>query len=290
MRASQHNPFALRHPAVAFTYLVSAAAFAMAAAHPVYATLALAGSAACACCTRGWRAVASGVPVLVGVIAVVALANALFVPEGATPLLYVGERPVTLEALGYGLCSGTMLAAVFLWFSSYAACMDSAATASVLGRVAPTIALMVSQVMRLVPQFVARGRTILATERATSAAAPRTARERAAGNLRTVSVLMGWGLEDSLTRSDAMRARGWGCGVRRTSYVQDRLGRADIALLAIVAVLVAVNIPLAAVACSQFSFYPTPPQLLAWWGYVPYAALMLVAPTLYLGEVVRWRS
>ena len=64
----------------------------------------------------------------------------------------------------------------------------------------------------------------------------------------------------------------------------------DIALLAIVMALVAVNIPLAAVACSQFSFYPTPPQLLAWWGYAPYAALMLVAPALYLGEVIRWRS
>ena len=34
--------------------------------------------------------------------------------------------------------------------------------------------------------------------------------------LRASSVLMGWGMEDSLERADAMRSRGWGC--RDASY------------------------------------------------------------------------
>lgn len=274
---------------MAFTYLVSAAAFAMAAPHPVYAGLSLAGAAASSCCTRGWRATMRQFKVLIGLIAVVAGANVLFVGEGATVFARIGARAFTLEALAYGICAGVMLAAVFLWFASYAASMDSSATEELLGRVSPTVSLMVSQVMRLVPQFAERGRGVLGAAAATTSAAPNGVREQASTRLRAVSVLMGWGLEDSIVRADAMRARGYVCGARRTSYRRYRLRRADGALLAGIVTLAAANIPLVALAVVQFSFYPSPPRLLLWWGYLPYLAFMLVVPALYAGEALLWR-
>ena len=183
MSRTHHNPFSAHHPAVALTYLVCAAAFAMAAMQPVYAGLSLAGALVCATCVRGKEALrhAAWLPVLV---AVVAGANLLFVGEGSTTLFALGERAFTLEALLYGLCSGVMLAAVFMWMTSYAACMDSAATVA----------------------------------------------------------------------------------------------------------LALANIPLAAIACAQYSFYPTPPQLVMWWGYLPYAALMLLPAALSLREWWLWRA
>ena len=86
--------------------------------------------------------------------------------------------------------------------------MNSANTMALFGNVLPIVSLMVSQVMRLVPQFVARGRGIAAAQDAVSAAAPQTKRQQTAGRLRIVSVLMGWGMEDGIERSDAMRAQG----------------------------------------------------------------------------------
>lgn len=289
MSRTHHNPFSAYHPAVALTYLVCAAAFAMAAMQPVYAGLSLVGALVCATCVRGKEALRRGawLPVLV---AVVAGANLLFVGEGSTTLFAVGERSFTLEALLYGLCSGVMLAAVFTWMTSYAACMDSAATTALIGRAWPTVSLMISQVMRLVPQFARRGRTVASALAATPAAAPQGARERTASNLRTVSVLMGWGLEDSLARADSMRARGYACGAKRTTYRRYRLRRADVVVLAATAALALVNIPLAAIACAQYSFYPTPPQLVVWWGYLPYAALMLLPAALSLREWWLWRA
>lgn len=289
MRGSRHNPFAPLHPAVAFTYLVVGAGFAMAAAHPVYAALALAGATACSCCTRGWRATARQLPWLLGAIAVVTVANLLFVHEGESVLVRVGGTPLTCEALAYGLSSGAMLAAVLLWFQSYAACIDSAAAMELIGRFAPACSLAISQVMRLVPQFAGRGRTVLQTAAATSAAAPRTRRERTRDRLRTVSVLMGWGLEDSIVRADAMRARGYASGIRRTVYRRQRLTRTDIALIALVVLLAGINAPLMGIACAQFSFYPTMPALIAWWGYLPYLAFLAVAPALYVREWLLWR-
>lgn len=289
MNRPQHNPFSAYHPAVALTYLVCAAGFAMAAMQPVYAGISLAGALICAVCTRGAGSLRR-MAWLAPLVLVVAVANMLFVGEGATPLFTLGSRAFTLEALLYGTCSGIMLAAVFLWMISYAACMDSAATTELLGHAMPTVALMISQVMRLVPQFARRGRTVSSTLAATPAAAPQGARERTAGNLRTVSVLMGWGLEDSLTRADSMRARGYACGATRTTYRRCRMRRADAAVLTLTIALVLTNIPLAAIACAQYSFYPALPQLVAWWGYLPYAALMLLPAALSLREWWLWRA
>ena len=56
-----------------------------------------------------------------------------------------------------------------------------------------------------------------------------------------VNVLMGWGMEDSLSRSDAMRARGYHCGVARTSYQRFRFGPADKCLVAVVLALAGVS-------------------------------------------------
>lgn len=261
----------------------------MAVMHPVFAALSLAGSLACACVTRGPRRAVR----LFGAAAVLALvaavANLAFSSLGATELFRIGARPFTLEALVYGLCSGAMLASVLLWFSSYAVCMGSDATLALFGSAAPTVSLMVSQVLRLVPQFVARGRDIVASQEAMTSAASRTKRDAASDRLRAVSVLAGWGMEDGLVRGDAMRARGFGCGEKRTSYRRYRVRRADAAAIAIVLALAVLSGAGAAVATAGFSFYPevgafAPPAC-----YVPYLALMAVPAGLAFKEWLVWR-
>lgn len=289
MDRTPHNPFSAYHPVVALTYLTCAAAFAMAAMQSVYAALSLVGALACAACTRGAGSLRH-MAWLVVVVLVVAGANVLFVGEGATVLLSWGTRAFTLEALLYGLCSGIILAAVFIWMMSWSACLDSASITALLGCAAPTVSLMISQVMRLVPQFARRGRTVTSALAATPAAAPRNTNERTADGLRTVSVLMGWGLEDSLVRADAMHARGYACGAVRTTYRRYRIKRTDIAALAIIVALVLANVPLVSIVCSQYAFYPTPPRLVAWWGYLPYAAFVLYPVALTFREWWLWRA
>lgn len=284
------NPFATYHPAVAFVFLACAIVISMAALQPVFVALSFLGALACSVVCRGARATAGSFVWIVPLWLVVAIANPLFSASGSTEILRIGVRAVYAESLVYGACSGGMLASVFLWFSSYAACMNSANTMALFGNVLPIVSLMVSQVMRLVPQFVARGRGIAAAQDAVSAAAPRTKRQQTAGRLRIVSVLMGWGMEDGIERSDAMRARGYDCGARRTTYKRYRFGRADASLLAAIVVLAAIAGACAAAICLRFSFYPTLSGWGAWWAYLPYALLMAVPPALRFKEWLLWRS
>lgn len=283
------NAFQTYHPAVAFAYLACAIVVSMAALQPVFVVLSLAGALGCSAVVRGIRPTLGSLKWALPLWLVVTVANPLFSASGSTELVRIGYRGIYAESLAYGACSGAMLASVFLWFSSYAACMSSANTMSLFGNVLPVVSLMVSQVMRLVPQFVARGRDVAAAQDAVSAAAARTKRDAVAGRLRIVSVLMGWGMEDGIERSDAMRARGYDCGRRRTTYRRYRLGRADAALLAVIAVLAAASAACAAAACLRFSFYPRMEGWAEWWVYVPYALLMLVPPALQLKEWWTWR-
>ena len=284
------NPFATYHPAVAFVFLACAIVISMAALQPVFVALSFLGALACSVVCRGARATAGSFVWIVPLWLVVAIANPRFSASGSTEILRIGVRAVYVESLVYGACSGGMLASVFLWFSSYAACMNSANTMALFGNVLPIVSLMVSQVMRLVPQFVARGRGIAAAQDAVSAAAPQTKRQQTAGRLRIVSVLMGWGMEDGIERSDAMRARGYDCGARRTTYKRYRFGRADASVLAAIVVLAAVAGACAAAVCLRFSFYPTLSGWGAWWAYLPYALLMAVPSALRFKEWLLWRS
>ena len=281
--------FQTYHPAVAFAFLACAIVISMAALQPVFCALSLAGAFACSFVTRGARPTVRSLAWAVPLMLIVTVANPLFSASGSTELLRIGVSAVYFESLVYGACAGAMLASVFLWFASYSSCMNSANTTALFGNALPVVSLMVSQVMRLVPQFVARGRTVAAAQDAASAAAPRIKREQASGRLRIVSVLMGWGMEDGIERSDAMRARGYDCGARRTTYRRFRFGRADAAVLGAVLFLAAVAAAFALAVCLDYSFYPTLGALGPWWAYVPYALLMALPVVLQVKEWWLWR-
>lgn len=283
------NPFSTYHPAVAFAYLACAIALSMAAMHPALAVISLLGSLACSLVVRGLRRTVHACALAAAAVAIVAAANGVFVAAGSTELLRVGSRVLYGESFVYGLTAGMMLASVLLWFASYAACMDSDASMSLFGGLAPTVSLMVSQVLRLVPQFVSRGRNAVAVQDAMTSASARSKGDEARDRMRVVSVLMGWGMEDGLVRGDAMRARGYGCGARRTTYRRHRVRRSDVAALVVIIGLFVLSALCVWLIVSRFSFYPALGGFSPWWLHIPYVLLVAVAPVLALREWWQWR-
>ncbi len=284
------NLFVTYHPAVAFVFLASAIVLAMATMHPVYVCISVAGALASSCAIRGVRKTAGSLKWAVPMVLIIALANPIISSSGSTELFRIGLRAVYAESLVYGLCAGGMLASVLLWFSIYSDCMGSEQSMALFGNALPVVTLMVSQVMRLVPQFLKRGRTISGVQKAASAAAPKTKRDAARGRMRVISVLMGWGMEDGLVRSDAMRSRGYDCGARRTTYKRWRMHTADVLLIAVVLALAIASAAFAIAELSRFSFYPALSAFGPWWTYAPYGALVLVPVFLKMGEWWQWKS
>ena len=286
--SSKPTAFDRYHPAVAFGYFACMLAFSMAAMQPVYLALSLAAALAYSVVLRGMRATLRTALWQMPLILVMAVANPLFSAMGSTELFRIGLRAFYLESLVFGACMGAMLAGVLLWFSNASRVLSSDKVMALFGNAAPTIGLMLSMAMRLVPQFMRRGATVGDVQRACTSAGATGLREGARSRLRMTSVLMGWGMEDSLETADAMRARGWGACARRTAYQRRRFRVRDGAALGVLAALAVPNAVLAYVACTQFHFYPTLSTLAVWWGYVPFAVLAFAPLALVLGEPSRW--
>ena len=98
----------------------------------------------------------------------------------------------------FGACMGAMLSCVLLWFSNASRALSSDKVMALFGNAAPTIGLMLSMAMRLVPQFMRRGAAVGDVQRACTSAGAAGPREGARSRLRLTSVLMGWDMEDSL--------------------------------------------------------------------------------------------
>ena len=278
--------FDLLHPVVVLLYCVVLVVLVMTAMHPVYLGLALLGAFAWRACLGGWRDAVRTLRWQLPVVAVVAVANCLFVSSGSTEILRVGTHAFYAEALAYGACSGAMLACVLMLFGCASRVLTSDKVMAVLGNALPTVSLMVSMTLRLVPQFARRGRTIGDAARACTAAnggredvaceKGGARRSRMTENLRMTTVLMGWGMEDALETADAMKARGWGASVRRTTYRRNRFRRVDALVCAVVALLAIAAAAAAWTACAQLSFYPRIAGFAPWYSYAPFALLVFL--------------
>ncbi|MDO4502297.1 MAG: energy-coupling factor transporter transmembrane component T [Coriobacteriia bacterium] len=293
------------HPLVAATYLVAALAFTMAAFHPLFLAPSLLVALGYNACLKGPRATARSLAWQLPLGLVIALVNPIFSQSGSTILFMWGEsHAYYLESLCYGACMGAMLVAVMVWFSNFSHIMTSDKIMQLTGNVAPTLGLMITMILRLVPQFVRRGGSVGAVQSVCTAASAGAAGEEPAtggffarkaaqlqGSMRNISVLMGWGMEDSLDTAESMRARGWGAVGKRTTYRRNDFRAADGVVMAVLAVLIAVSAWCAVTACSCFTFYPRMSTANAlWWGYYPYVALLLMPVALELKERAAWRN
>ena len=304
------SAWGLYHPLVPVVYLLAVLIFAMVLRQPALVGMSLLAAIAYHFALAGVRSTLGMLAWQLPMLLIIAFANPLFSGSGSTELLHIGTRVFYAEPLLYGFTTGGMLVAVMVWFSCGNRILDSDQLLLLGARFMPTVSLMVSMTLKLVPQFVRRGHQVADAQRACSAASVTAIKARdvvegvsrwerfldrdgsrsaVGGAARQVSVLMGWGMEDSLETADAMRDRAWGCGAKRSCYEARSFRAADGLLLAAVLLLVTASIACAVPLMNMFRFYPTVSGWGAWWLYVPYAALLLLPFMLELKEWLRWR-
>lgn len=267
-------------------FFAAALVLTMAAVQPVLTAISLVAALACGMLLRGWRQTLRSLRWQAPLVLLVAATNPLFSASGSTELLRIGLRAICLESVCYGAVMGLMLAAVIAWFSNAACVLTSDKVMAVLGNRLPTVSLMVSMALRLVPRFVGRGREIATAHDACTVT--RAGARDFKARVRQTSVLMEWSMEDSLETADAMRARGWQSGRPRTRYRRGRFTSHDAALSALLAALAVAAFAVAWVAASHYQFYPTMDPLRPWWGYAVYAAFLLFPLIAHGEEALRW--
>lgn len=282
------------NPITAFVFFAFALAMPMLLVHPILLGISFFAAAVWLFLLRGRRALGYLLKFVLPVMLLTALLNPVFNHGGVTTLFYLRYNPVTLEAVLYGLSSALMLGAVVLWFGCFNEIFTSDKLLYLTGRLAPSLALVLSMALRFVPLFTKQAKRIAAAQRgAGMGTSGGSLLNRAKNGLSILAALITWALETSVTTADSMRARGYGLHPRRSFSVYRFDGRD-----ALLSGLIALGIAAAGLAAGfhvlSIRFFPsfkmnalTPLFLVFCCVY----ALTLFLPTLLdLFEAIRWRS
>jgi energy-coupling factor transport system permease protein len=286
------------HTVVLLVWGVGALALCMCAMQPVFAVIAWASTLAFVALARGARAFGRALAWQVPIVLAVAAINALFSQNGATVLFEIAPLVniaaswgfaagvVYAEALVYGATMAIVLVTTLQLFAAISDAVDGDEVLAIFGRALPTVALMVSMTLGLVPKMRRRANEIQQVSAANLKHKDAPVKASAA---RLVSVLLGWSLEDSLQTADTMSARGWGRrDVRQARYSRRRFSAPDGVRLAIVCALLAAAAWAVVAGMSGFAFYPTLPSFTLWWGYVPFAVYFLLPHVVFVAEEAKW--
>ncbi|MBQ9248228.1 MAG: energy-coupling factor transporter transmembrane protein EcfT [Ruminococcus sp.] len=223
------------------------------------------------------------------VFIVAAIINPIAVHKGMTVLFYVNGRPFTLEAIVYGLAAAAMLTASLYRLRSMSKSLTSDKVLYLFGRFSPKIALILSMTLRFVELLKQRWRKIRDTQRTLGLYDDGTLIDLLRGNARILSVLITWTLENGIITAESMESRGYGTG-RRTSYATYKIHAADVAAIAVCAILT--TLAVFGVSQSTTIYYPfLQMELFTPWGMAGAAAFLLLSILpliLDAKEAARW--
>lgn len=191
------------------------------------------------------------------VFIIVSLINPLFNIYGKTVLFtFFSDRPYTLEALYYGMANAAMFVSVIMWFASYNEIMTSDKFLYIFGRVAPGISMILTMVLRFIPNYMRKAKQIATARKCIGKAGDEGGKKDKIENGMTVlSSLTNYALEGGIMTADSMQSRGYGCG-KRTTFSIYRFDGRDKALTAFMALSLILIIFCVANGAASASYTP----------------------------------
>jgi len=205
------DTFSTYHPIVNFTFFCAVISFSMVFLHPVFLIISMSGAFVYAVSLNGRRTLKFALIFLLPMMLIAGAVNPLFNHRGVTILRYIGDNPLTLESILYGVAIALMFGAVILWFSCVNVVMTSDKLMYLFGRLMPSLSMIFSMVLRFVPKFKAQIRLISNSQKCIGRdISDGTLRERASHGIKILSVMISWALENAIDTADSMRSRGYG--------------------------------------------------------------------------------
>ncbi len=256
LRNSYNNYFKDFHPVVLFIYFISTLIFLITITNPVYMIAGFVLWFLYVFLLLRIKDFLKSLIYAIPMIIFISILNPLFNHYGNTPLLYINGTPYTLEALLYGCFTGIMILTLIYLFRAFDKCIDSHKFIFLFGKILPTLALMVTMIMRFIPYFNRKLKIIMQTQSTMGVSINKgnlKSRLRSGSNI--LSVLVSYSLEGTIDTADSMKARGYGLKGKShyNSYV---ITFRDIILLVFIIFFDILFTILILLGTFKFEFYP----------------------------------
>lgn len=220
-----------------------------------------------------------------------AIVNIAFNHNGMTILAYFPSgNPLTLESIIFSVCAAGILASVILWFFCFNRVITSDKFIYLFGRIIPSLALVLSMVLRFIPLFKEQHHRVAAAQKSLHSDSSSVIVSRLKHSLNVFSIMLTWSLENSILTADSMNSRGYGIK-GRTAFTYYKFYRRDGILLTAQIALIAMQIVFTVMGCSDITFYPRYDFKLSFvkiCGYISYSIFCLLPITINLTEDIKW--
>lgn len=285
------DTFSTFHPLINFIFYICAIVFGMVFFHPAYLAASLLCAAAYLITLRRGRALRL-LAGLIPVFLILTALNPLFNTLGETVLFTCFGRPYTREALFYGAAVAAMFCGMLVWFAAYHDTMTSDKFLYLFGRLAPSVSLILTMVLRFIPNYRRKAAQIEGARRCIGKGAVGGKRVAVENGAATLSALTGWALEGGVITADSMRSRGFGTG-SRTAYSTYRFARRDGVLVAVLLALAAVVVICAVRGGTRAAYTPVffAADLRQPWcgtGVAAYTCFLLLPTLINIVEDIKW--
>lgn len=234
------------HPAVGFFYIAAVLVITMITMNPYLLAISCITSIIVMGYLKGLSELRKNIVPDISVIIFTVGIQPVFSGSGKTVLYYVNDRAVYLEGYIYGLVIAMLLITVFNWCTVMRILMDSEKWMYLIGRLSPTLAMMITMILRFIPLMRQRYRVIhegqvgmgrynnLYSKKKNVLYAFMGFIEKIGHRIKEISILISWSLENSIETSDSMESRGYGLK-GRTSYHRYILKKTDIIQMILIA-------------------------------------------------------
>lgn len=281
------SEFSRCHPFVNLIFYVAVLVFSVTLMHPVCLGVALLGSVLVSIATSGGKNTLKISAAAVFVALATAVFNGLFNHAGMTILWYFPNgNALTAESLVFGAMSGVMLATVVIWFMSLNKIITSEKIIYLFGGVLPAISLMISMILRFVPEFIRNFKRINDARYAIG----KGDENKFVRLKKTFSSFISVTLENAIKTADSMKARRFG-EAQRTSYTNYKFTKRDVFLIFVILFFVAATLHGVLSGETKATYFPqiafgkiTVKTVLL------YAALCITPLVFEIWEGLRWKK
>ncbi len=281
------------HPIVNFIYFTAQIAFSMVFMHPICIAISLIFGVLYSIMLKGRRAAMFSLVYMLPLFVLTAVLNPVFNHAGVTILTYLPDgNPLTLESLIYGLCAAGMLVSVISWFSCLSEVVGGDKFIYLFGKILPSIALVLSMVVRFVPLFAREIKEISNAQKGIGRSANGSVLARAKAGVTVLSIMITKSLENAVDTALSMKSRGYGSG-KRSAFSNYKFSSRDATVLGAVILLFLIIFIRAVFGELSAEFFPkmkiTPINIENIEFFVAYFLLSALPIIIEVKEVLRWK-
>lgn len=254
------NSFAGYHPIVLFVYYGLALFFTMFTSHPILLAASLAGAFLFYTLLTPRKQWMGDLVYYFFLFVLLAITNPLFSQNGETPLFFMNDQPVTLEALWYGAAVAGMIVAVLFWCKCYNLVLTTDKFLYLFGNTIPKLSLILSMALRFFPLIKQQVKKVNQAQKTMGMYARDSLWDKLLFQARVLDSVITWLLESSVDTADSMKARGYGVA-KRSHFSIFRFEKRDGRLLGVLGVLAAAILAGWMQKVYQFRYYPSMDQI-----------------------------